>query len=121
VLDCTVEGLLHSPELGQILGGGARVLMISNEHPEVLERIGWDDDMPRRVELGYQWISAAATMRVTSAAGTDLTVQLAGRRPPARPGSPAGRVRSPTGPAGWWRPSRPRTRSAARSCSLRAT
>lgn len=78
VLDCTVEGLLHSPELGQILGGGARVLMISNEHPEVLERIGWDDDMPRRVELGYEWISAAATMRVTSAAGTDLTVQLAG-------------------------------------------
>lgn len=78
VLDCTVEGLLHSPELGQILGGGARVLMISNEHPEVLERIGWDDDMPRRVEMGYQWISTATTMRVTSAAGTDLTVALTG-------------------------------------------
>ncbi|HAN34151.1 MAG TPA: peptidase M29, partial [Acidimicrobiaceae bacterium] len=41
VIDCTVEGLLHSPELGQVLAGGARVLMISNEHPEVLERIGW--------------------------------------------------------------------------------
>jgi len=78
VIDCTVEGLLHSPELGQILGGGARVLMISNEHPEVLERIGWDDDLPRRVELGYQWLSAASIMRVTSAAGTDLTVQLTG-------------------------------------------
>jgi 2,5-dihydroxypyridine 5,6-dioxygenase len=78
VLDCTVEGLLHSPDLGQILAGGARVLMISNEHPEVLERIGWDDDMPRRVMLGYDWISAATTMRVTSAAGTDLTVRLAG-------------------------------------------
>ena len=25
VIDCTVEGTLHSPELGQILGGGARV------------------------------------------------------------------------------------------------
>jgi 2,5-dihydroxypyridine 5,6-dioxygenase len=78
VLDCTVEGLLHSPDLGQILAGGARVLMISNEHPEVLERIGWDDDMPRRVMVGYDWISAATTMRVTSAAGTDLTVRLAG-------------------------------------------
>lgn len=78
VLDCTVEGLLHSPELGQILGGGARVLMISNEHPEVLERIVWDPDLPRRVELGYEWISTAATMHVTSAAGTDLTVRLAG-------------------------------------------
>ncbi len=78
VIDCTVEGLLHSPELGQILGGRARVLMISNEHPEVLERIGWDADMPRRVTLAYEWISAATTMRVTSAAGTDLTVHLAG-------------------------------------------
>jgi 2,5-dihydroxypyridine 5,6-dioxygenase len=78
VIDCTVEGLLHSPDLGQILAGGARVLMISNEHPEVLERIGWDDDMPRRVMLGYDWISAATTMRVTSDAGTDLVVQLAG-------------------------------------------
>ena len=78
VLDCTVEGLLHSPELGQILGGGARVLMISNEHLDVLERIGWDDDMPRRVELGYRWINAAQVMNVTSAAGTDLTVLLAG-------------------------------------------
>ena len=78
VVDCTVEGLLHSPELGGILGGGARVLMISNEHPEVLERIGWDDDMPRRVQLGFQLISAAGLMHVTSAAGTDLTVQLAG-------------------------------------------
>ena len=78
VIDCTVEGLLHSPELGQVLAGGARVLMISNEHPEVLERIGWDPDMPRRVELGYQWLSSAALMRVTSAAGTDLSVQLNG-------------------------------------------
>ena len=78
VIDCTVEGLLHSPELGQVLAGGARVLMISNEHPEVLERIGWEPDMPRRVELGYQWLSSASLMRVTSAAGTDLSVQLNG-------------------------------------------
>ena len=78
VIDCTVEGLLHAPELGAILRGGTRVLMISNEHPEILERIGWDDDMPRRVELGHAWLCAATTMRVTSAAGTDLTVKLAG-------------------------------------------
>ncbi|MEQ1874035.1 MAG: peptidase M29 [Ilumatobacteraceae bacterium] len=78
VIDCTVEGLLHSPDLGQILGGGARVLMISNEHPEVFERLQWDADLPRRVELGHDWLSTAATMRVTSAAGTDLTIQLEG-------------------------------------------
>lgn len=78
VIDCTVEGLLHAPELGRILGGGARVLMISNEHPEVFERLRWDDDLPRRVALGHEWLRAASTMRVTSLAGTDLTVQLAG-------------------------------------------
>ena len=51
VIDCTVEGLLHAPELGTILDG-ARVLMISNEHPETFERIGWDPDLPRRVMIG---------------------------------------------------------------------
>ena len=40
VIDCTVEGLLHAPELGRILGGGARVLMISNEHPDIFDRLG---------------------------------------------------------------------------------
>lgn len=78
VIDCTVEGLLHSPELGRILGGTARVLMISNEHPEVLERLQWDDDLPRRVALGHDWLKAASVLHASSEAGTDLTVQLAG-------------------------------------------
>lgn len=78
VIDCTVEGLLHSPELGRILGGTARVLMISNEHPEVLERLGWDDDLPRRVALGHEWLQAASVLHASSDAGTDLTVRLAG-------------------------------------------
>jgi 2,5-dihydroxypyridine 5,6-dioxygenase len=77
VVDCTVEGLLHSPELSRILAGGTRVLMISNEHPEVLERLPWDDDLPRRVELGHSWLKSARTMRATSEAGTDLVVELA--------------------------------------------
>ncbi|MBI4885200.1 MAG: peptidase M29 [Actinobacteria bacterium] len=78
VIDCTVEGLLHSPDLASVLGGGARVLMISNEHLEIFDRLPWDDDLPRRVQLGHDWLRAATTMHVTSAAGTDLTVQLAG-------------------------------------------
>ena len=70
VIDCTVEGLLHAPELGAILaGGGARVLMISNEHPDIFERLGWDPDLPRRVELAHEWLRSAAQMRVTSDAG----------------------------------------------------
>ncbi len=78
VIDCTVEGLLHSPELGQILDGGARVLMISNEHPEIFDRLQWDADLPRRVDLGHEWLRNADTMHITSPAGTDLTIQLAG-------------------------------------------
>lgn len=78
VIDCTVEGLLHAPELGTILAGGARVLMISNEHPEVFERLTWDADLPRRVQLGHDWLCSAATMHVASDAGTDLTIRLAG-------------------------------------------
>jgi 2,5-dihydroxypyridine 5,6-dioxygenase len=78
VIDCTVEGLLHAPELGQILDGGARVLMISNEHPDTFDRLQWDADLPRRVDLGLAKLRAASVMRATSAAGTDLSVRLEG-------------------------------------------
>ena len=78
VVDCTVEGMLHAPELGAILAGGARVLMVSNEHPEVFERLPHDPDLRPRVELGVKLLEAAAVMRITSDAGTDLTVRLDG-------------------------------------------
>ena len=39
IVDLTLEGLLHAPELATILKSGARVQMISNEHPEALERL----------------------------------------------------------------------------------
>ena len=78
IIDCTVEGLLHAPELGEILGAGARVLMISNEHPDTFDRLTWDADLPRRVELGRDWMRAASVMQISSAAGTDLTVHLDG-------------------------------------------
>lgn len=78
VVDCTVEGLLHAPELGAILAGGARVLMVSNEHPDVFDRLVWDDDLPRRVRAGLHRLRAATVMTVTSEAGSDLTVRLDG-------------------------------------------
>jgi 2,5-dihydroxypyridine 5,6-dioxygenase len=78
VIDCTVEGLLHARELREILSAGTRVLMISNEHPEVFERLPHDEGMAKRVALGHDMIRSAATMRVTSPAGTDLTVHLDG-------------------------------------------
>ena len=78
VLDCTVEGLLHSPELGAVLGAGTRVLMISNEHPETFERMHHDSGLAERVARGKAMMQAASAMHVTSRAGTDLTVDLAG-------------------------------------------
>jgi 2,5-dihydroxypyridine 5,6-dioxygenase len=78
VVDCTVEGLLHAPELGEVLEAGTRILMISNEHPETFERMVHDPGLADRVALGKQWLGEAATMHVTSDAGTDLTVALDG-------------------------------------------
>ncbi len=76
VADCTVEGLLHAPELGAILAGGARILMVSNEHPEILERLIPDPALKPRVDEGAALLSGAFQMRVTSTAGTDLTVDV---------------------------------------------
>lgn len=78
VIDCTVEGLLHARELRAILEAGTRVLMIANEHPESFERLPHDAGMAARVQLGYEMLCDAGTMRVTSEAGTDLTVRLDG-------------------------------------------
>ena len=78
VADCTVEGLLHSPELGTILDSGTRVLMISNEHPENVERWPHDPDLSGRVARGMALAEAADEMQVTSPAGTDLRISLGG-------------------------------------------
>ncbi|MEY4883927.1 MAG: hypothetical protein RIS34_1781 [Pseudomonadota bacterium] len=78
VADLTVEGLLHAAELPQILAGGARVLMVSNEHPEVLERCLPDATLEPRVKAGMRLLKNAMYMRVSSDAGTDLTIGLNG-------------------------------------------
>lgn len=78
VVDCTVEGLMHAPELPAILKGGARVLYVSNEHPEALARLAPSDDgsLELRVKDHVKRLRAARRMRVTSPAGTDLTISL---------------------------------------------
>ncbi len=76
VVDLTVEGLLHAPELPDILSKGARLFMISNEHPEALERLLPDPDLTPKVKAAVKMMKAASTMTVTSNAGTDLVVDL---------------------------------------------
>ncbi len=78
VADCTVEGLLHAPELPAILAGGARVLMISNEHPDALERLLPTAADETRVRHGMRLLKKAKRMRVASAAGTQLDIRVEG-------------------------------------------
>lgn len=78
VVDCTVEGLVHAPELPAVLAAGTRVLMVSNEHPENFERWRPDAMLRERVERGVELLRAAQEMAVTSPHGTDLRVLLAG-------------------------------------------
>jgi len=78
VLDLTLEGLLHAPELKEILASGARVMMVSDEHPEVLERLVPRAEDEAAVKSALKRLRAARRMRVTSAAGTDLVVEVAG-------------------------------------------
>jgi 2,5-dihydroxypyridine 5,6-dioxygenase len=80
VVDLTVEGLMHSDETPEILGAGSRILYISNEHPEALERMAPDPSVIPRVMKGREMMQSAKTMHVTSAAGTDLSVGLEGAR-----------------------------------------
>lgn len=78
VVDCTVEGLMHAPELPAILKGGARVVYVSNEHPEALARLAPSDDgsLELRVKEHVKRLRSSKQMRVTSPGGTDLTISL---------------------------------------------
>jgi 2,5-dihydroxypyridine 5,6-dioxygenase len=80
IVDLTVEGLQHAAELPRILAGGARVLVVSNEHPEILERCVPQDGDEAQARDAMRRLKAAKRMTVTSAAGTDLMIDLAGAR-----------------------------------------
>jgi 2,5-dihydroxypyridine 5,6-dioxygenase len=76
VIDVTVEGILHSVERQDILSNGSRIMMISNEHPDVLERLMPNPAWRPKIEAGAVMMRSAKTMRITSSAGTDLIVDL---------------------------------------------
>lgn len=78
IVDCTLEGLMHTPETAQILKSGARVLVISNEHPEALERMRPDPALEKRVRAAAKMLRGAKRMHVTSAAGSNLSIDMEG-------------------------------------------
>lgn len=80
VADCTVEGLMHAPELPEILKGGTRVLYISNEHPDALERLAPSPADERQAREAMRQLKAAQTMEVSSPAGTNLRIRVQGGR-----------------------------------------
>ncbi len=78
VIDLTVEGLMHARETAAILKGGARIMTISNEHPEALARLVPKTDLKEQTKEAVARCRAAREMTVQSDGGTDLTVALEG-------------------------------------------
>jgi 2,5-dihydroxypyridine 5,6-dioxygenase len=78
VVDCTIEGLMHAPETPAILKAGARIMVISNEHPEALERMAPDSALEKSVRAAAKALRGAQRMTVKSQAGTDLDITMAG-------------------------------------------
>jgi 2,5-dihydroxypyridine 5,6-dioxygenase len=76
IVDCTVEGLIHAVEWPEIEEAGTRLFVVCNEHPEILERTEPKAELGPKIALGIDMLRRASTMRVTSRAGTDLTVDL---------------------------------------------
>jgi 2,5-dihydroxypyridine 5,6-dioxygenase len=80
IVDCTVEGLMHAKELRAILKGGARVLYVSNEHPDVLERLVPSPADEEQARAAMRVLKDGRRMTVSSAAGTQLEIGLEGAR-----------------------------------------
>jgi len=78
VIDLTVEGLMHAPQTGEILKGGARIMNISNEHPEALLRTVPTPELKDRAKDAVARCRAAKVMTVRSDAGTNLRVDMEG-------------------------------------------
>jgi 2,5-dihydroxypyridine 5,6-dioxygenase len=80
IVDCTIEGLMHAAELPAVLAGGARVLYVSNEHPDVLERLAPSPADEQKVRAAMRLLREAERMTVSSPAGTTLDIRVEGAR-----------------------------------------
>lgn len=77
IIDVTVGGLIHSDVRTRITGAGKRMLFV-HEPADVLQRLMGDDTVRSRVEAAAGVLQAGERMRITSAAGTDLEVDISG-------------------------------------------
>lgn len=79
VVDLTTAnqgGLIHDPARPVILSGGARILHLSVEPPDSLERCFPTQERRMRCERAVAMLEKTRQMKVKSKAGTDLSVNL---------------------------------------------
>ena len=84
VVDCTVEGLLHTKFMRKLIQSGGKVFMISNEHPEILCRLVPDQSLSLIVDKSLELISKSKRMIVKSSIGTNLDIEI--KNAPSRSG-----------------------------------
>jgi 2,5-dihydroxypyridine 5,6-dioxygenase len=80
VVDLTQEGFIHAPVQQEILRAGTRIIFVCDA-PDVLVRNLPSKGDKARVTAGADLLKRSETMRVTSGAGTDLTVRLDNSHP----------------------------------------
>ncbi|MFC8125865.1 hypothetical protein [Streptomyces sp. NPDC057302] len=80
VVDLTREGFIHAPVQQEILRAGTRIIFVCDAPDVLIRNLPKESDKDEVLE-GVQLLKRSAVMRVTSDAGTDLTVQLAGSKP----------------------------------------
>ncbi|MEZ5478467.1 MAG: hypothetical protein R3E95_13610 [Thiolinea sp.] len=78
IVDLSVEGLMHAKETAGILQNGARIMTVSNEHPEILTRLLPRFDLKEQVLAAVKRCRNSRRMTVTSKAGTRLEVDMQG-------------------------------------------
>jgi 2,5-dihydroxypyridine 5,6-dioxygenase len=77
VVDVTVGGLIHSDVRTRITGNGKRMLFVA-EPPEVLGRLMGSPALRASVEAAAEVLQRGRELRIESAAGTDLRVDISG-------------------------------------------
>ena len=66
IIDLSIEGLMHSRATAQLLGSGARIQNISQEHPEILARMAPQLEDMAPVRQAVKLLRGAHQMQVRS-------------------------------------------------------
>ena len=80
VVDLTREGFIHAPVQQEILRTGTRIIFVCDAPDVLIRNLPMEGDKTE-VLAGVDLLKRSSVMRITSDAGTDLTVQLTGSKP----------------------------------------